>query len=226
VKRRELMDIIEAIRARKSIRGYKSEPVPREVLREILEIATRAPSGLNMQPWEITVVTGKALDSIRKANIEKLFSGDVTRSAGPPIVPQGKYRERQIGVAVQLFQAMGIVEEDKEGRAWWAQRGFRFFDAPAAFIISVDKSLGDFGGLLDIGALMQTICLTALNYGLGTCIEDQATRFPDVLRKYAGIPESHRIVIAIAVGYPDPDFPTNKVQSQREQLENVVTWYD
>ena len=220
------MEIVEAIRSRKSIRGYKPDPVPRHILREILEIATRAPSGLNMQPWEITVVTGKALDNIRKANIEKLSSGDVLRSAGPPVVLEGKYRERQIGLAVQLYQAMGIVEQDRAGRAWWGQRGFRFFDAPAAFIISVDKSLGEFGGLLDIGALMQTICLTALSYGLGTCIEDQGIRFPEILRKFAGIPESKRIVIAIAIGYPDPDFPTNKVQSQREKLENVVTWCD
>jgi len=220
------MDIVEAIRSRRSIRGYKPDPVPQAILKEILEIATRAPSGLNMQPWEITVVTGQALDNIRQANIEKLFSGDAARSAGPSVVLQGKYRERQIDLAVQLFQAMGIVEEDKEGRAWWAQRGFRFFDAPAAFIISVDKSLGEFGGLLDIGALMQTICLTALHYGLGTCIEDQGTRFPDILRQFARIPESQRIVIAIAIGYPDWDFPTNKVESQRAQLEDVITWCD
>jgi len=77
---------------------------------------------------------------------------------------------------------------------------------------------------MDIGALMQTICLAALHHGLGTCIEDQGTMFPDVVRKFTGMPDSKRIVISIAIGYPDWDFPANKLESRREPLENVVTW--
>lgn len=83
------------------------------------------------------------------------------------------------------------------------ERGFRYFDAPAAIIILVDKSLTENGPLLDIGAVIQTICLAALNYGLGTCIEDQGVMYPEVLRELAGIPESKRIIISIAIGYPD-----------------------
>ena len=218
------MDIIEAIRSRKSIRGYKPDPVPKEVLREILEIATRAPSGLNIQPWEITVVTGKVLDNIRQGNIEMLYSGVTANRDIPARLFEGKYRERQVGLAIELFKLMGIAREDKVKRAEWMQRGFRFFDAPAALFLSIDKSLGEFMPLMDIGSIMQTICLTALHYGLGTCIEDQGIIFPEVVRKFTDIPETKRIIICIAIGYPDWDFPANKVESAREPLDNIVTW--
>jgi nitroreductase len=119
---------------------------------------------------------------------------------------------------------MDIPREDKEKRAKWLERGFRYFEAPTAIIISIDRCLSESGPLLDIGALIQTICLTALHFGLGTCIEDQGTMNPAVLRKFAHIPESKRIVIAIAIGYPDWDFPANKVESEREPIKNVTTW--
>ena len=218
------MDIIEAIRSRKSIRGYKPDPVPREILRGILESATRAPSAMNTQPWEITVVTGKTLDNIRQGNIEMLKSVVAANPAVPARPFEGKYRERQIEVAVQLFTSMDIAEEDREKRAEWMQRGFRFFDAPAAFILSVDESVIASMAVFAIGAIAQTICLAALHYGLGTCIEDQSIRSPEVLRKFTKIPESHQPVIGIAIGYPDWDFPANKVESTREPLENVITW--
>ena len=77
---------------------------------------------------------------------------------------------------------------------------------------------------MDIGTIIQTICLTALNYSLGTCVEDQGIAFPEVVRKFTGIPQSKRLMICIAIGYPDWDFPANKLESTREPLENVVTW--
>jgi len=219
------MDILEAIRARKSIRGYKPDPVPKEILREIIDTATRAPSTANTQPWEITVVTGKVLNNIKQANIDLLNSGATPNPVGPPKPFTGKYRRRQVNLAIQLFELMGIAREDKEKRAEWWQRGFRFFDAPAAFILSVDKSLDELHSLLDVGAIIQTICLTALNYGLGTCIQDQGVMFPEVIRRFTHMPESKRIVIGITIGYPDWDFPANKVVSTREPLENVSAWH-
>jgi nitroreductase len=84
--------------------------------------------------------------------------------------------------------------------------------------------LNESNPLLDIGSLMQSICLAALHYGIGTCIEDQGVMYPEVLRKFAGIPESKRIIISIAVGYPDWDFPANKVKSNQESLDNITTW--
>ena len=221
------MDIIEALRKRKSIRGYKPDRVPEETLQQILELASRAPSAMNTQPWEFTVLTGDVLENVRRSNVELLNSGALPNPehvvVGWP--KESIYRRRQVDLAKQLFQLMDIPREDKEKRAEWMERGFRYFDAPVVIIISIDRCLSESGPLLDAGALMQSICLAALHFGLGTCIEDQGTMYPDVLRKYAHIPESKRIVIAIAIGYPDWDFPANKVEAEREPIANLTTWF-
>jgi len=220
------MDVIEAIGARKSIRSFKAEPVPKEVLEQILELATRAPSAMNTQPWEFTVLTGDVLDRVRRANVERLRSGTLPNPEHEVVAwpKESIYRQRQVDLAKQLFRAMDIAREDKEKRAQWTERGFRYFDAPAAIIISADRSLSESGPLLDIGAAIQTICLAALHFGLGTCIEDQGTMYPDVLREYARIPDSKRIIMAVAIGYPDPDFAANRVESAREPVGNITNW--
>lgn len=218
------MDVVDAIRTRKSIRGFKPDPVPKDVLREILEIAVRAPSGVNAQPWEVAVVSGRPLENIKRENVAKLESGATGGRDTPSQAREGVYKQRQVELAIQLFQLMGIAREDKEKRAEWLKRGFRFFDAPAAIILYVDKSLGESGPLLDMGTLAQTICLAALNYGLGTCIEGQGVTYPDVVRKHTGIPESKGIVTCIAIGYPDWDFPANQVITKREPVDNIAIW--
>ena len=217
------MDVVEAIKSRKSIRGYKPDPVPKEVLEEILVTATRAPSGMNTQPWEITVIAGDVLEKIKQANVEKLSSGETPRQEVGRGQYTDQYRERQVALAVQLFQLMGIAREDREKRTEWMKRGFRFFDAPAAIIISIDRSLGE-AAEFDVGSISQTIALTALNHGLGTCIQMQGIMYPDVIRKFTGIPDSKRISICLTIGYPDWDFPANKVVSEREPLEKNTTW--
>ena len=219
------MDILEAIRNRKSIRSFKPDPVPKEVLEKVIDIARRSPSAANTQPWEITVVAGEALDNIRRGNIEMLTSG-VTPEPDFPYGPyEDKYQQRRVDLAVQLFGLMGIDREDREKRAEWWQRGFRFFNAPAAIILSIDRLLKGVMPLFDLGLFAQTICLAALDYGLGTCIEMQGVMFPEVVRKFAHIHESKRIITSIAVGYPDWDFPANKLESKRESIEDFVTWY-
>ena len=218
------MDIIEAIKSRKSIRGFKPDPVPKEILREMIDIARRSPSAYNAQSWEITVVTGEALDNIKRGNIEMRMSGATPNPDVPFKLNEGRYRERQMKVTARLYELMGIAREDKERRGEWVQKGFRFFDAPAAIILSVDKSLEELHSQFDVGAITQTICLAALSYGLGTCVEDQGIMFPRVVRTFAQIPESKRIAASLAVGYPDWDFPANKHESKREPVENFVTW--
>ncbi|MFC1981820.1 nitroreductase [Chloroflexota bacterium] len=220
------MNLVEAICTRKSIRGYKPDPVPKEVLREILEIASRSPSPLNTQPWDITVITGQVLDNIKRGNIQMLNSG-AARNPEVDLRPyEGKYRQRQVDVAIELFRLMGIAREDKEKRREWRQKGCLFYNAPAAIILSVDKSLDGLPFmLLSIGAIMQTICLVALDYGLATCIEGQSLWFPEIVRKFAGISESKRMIISITIGYPDWDFPANALETKREPTESFVSWF-
>ena len=220
------MDIVEAIKTRKSIRGYKPDPVPREIIREILEIASRAPSAMNTQPWEFTVITGEVIENIRQLNMEKLRAGVMMQPEHSVVSwsNDSVYRRRQVDLAKQIFKLMDIPREDKEKRTRWLERGFRYFDAPVAIIVSVDRSLIESGPLLDVGAILQTICLAALSFGIGTCIEDQGVLYPDVVRKFAPIPESKRIIMSIAMGYPDWDFPANKLESTRESVDTFTTW--
>lgn len=220
------MNIIDAIRMRKSIRGYKPDPVPKELIREILETAVRAPSAVNCQPWEFFVITGEPLHRIRQEVIERFRSGETPRSEHELITwtKDSVYGARQVELARHIFQVMGIAREDRLKRIEWMERGLRCFDAPAAILICVDKKLSEAGPLLDLGAVMQNICLTALHHGLGTCIEDQGVMYPEVVRRHAGIPASKRLIIAIAIGFPDSDDIANTITSTREPVENTTQW--
>jgi len=220
------VDILEAIRTRKSIRGFKPDPVGREVLAAVLGAACRAPSPMNTQPWEFFVLAGPVLDAVKARNQENF-------RAGAPAEPEhlvvgwprdSVYRVRQVALARQLFRLMDIPREDAHKRTAWMERGFRYFEAPAVVIVVVDRSLSEAGPLLDVGAVMQTFCLAALAYGLGTCIEDQGVMYPKDLRRLAGIPDTKRIMMAVAVGYPDPGFPANRVETEREPVEKITTW--
>jgi len=217
------LDVIEAIKTRKSIRGYKPDPVPKEVLAEILEIASRAPSSMNTQPWEFTVIGGDVLEKIKRANVEKFNTGEPGNWDWEIERFKDECRGRQVAVAIQLYKLMGIAREEKEKRTDWERWGFRYFDAPAAIVISVDKEHLP-RTQFDIGAISQTIALVALKYGLGTCIQDVGIAYPDVLREFAGIPESKQMIICLTIGYPDGDFPANRVESEREPIDNITTW--
>ena len=150
------MDIVDAIRQRKSVRDFRSEPVSREILEKILELAIRSPSAMNTQPWEFAVVGGEMLDKIRQANIEKLRSGEIPKSEHSVAgwTRDSIYRQRQVQLAKELFRLMNIPREDQEKRTAWLERGFRYFNAPAAIIILTDKSLEESSPLLDLGAVM------------------------------------------------------------------------
>jgi nitroreductase len=220
------MEVFDAIRRRKSVRGYTGQPVPRELLLEILDAACRAPSAMNTQPWEFYVLGGKVLDMVREANVERLRAGVFPNPEHPPVgwPREGVYRDRQVELAKGLFSLMGIAREDHARRQDWTERGFRFFGAPAAIIVCAKKVLAEGGPLLDLGCAIQTLCLAATARGLGTCVEDQGVMYPDTLREHAGIPEDTRILMAVAIGYPDPDFPANAIETSREPASRVTTF--
>lgn len=221
------MDVVEAMVNRKSVRKFKSHPVPRETLRDILATAVHSPSAKNTQPWDITVVTGDAMDKLRNENLSAFLSGTPTKAEISRVPFVDEYKARQVALAVQIFKLMDIGREDKEKRREWEQRGFAFFDAPAVIFLSIDKRLdGSETSLVGIGAIMQNICMAAMNHGLGSCVEDQGVLYPHVIRRHTGLPESKRLAICIAIGYPDADFLGNSIESAREPLENVVTWVE
>src|ERR1700760_448453 len=135
------MQFDDVVRGRRTIRGYQRKPVPKAVIREIIAMAMRAPSSLNTQPWNFTVVSGEPLDRIRAGNTERNLAGVPSsrefRSHGEYA---GAHRERQIEIAKQLFSAMGIERHDKDARLDWVLRGFRQFDAPVSVVITYDRS--------------------------------------------------------------------------------------
>lgn len=181
---------------------------------------------MNTQPWEFIVVTGDVLNRVRAAIVDKLNKKEPPHPDHEAVSwsNDSVYRNRQVELAKKIFDLMDIQREDKKKRAAWLERGFRFFDAPAAIILLTDRSLSDVGPLLDLGAALQNICLLALHFGLGTCIEDQGVLYPEVLREILQIPDNKKIIIAVAVGYPDGDFPANALSTDRVSLEKNTRW--
>jgi nitroreductase len=214
------MQFDEVILGRRSIRGYKPDPVPRALIEEILALAMRAPSSMNTQPWNFTVLTGEPLDRIRRGNTERNLAG-VPHSrefrTGQPFA--GQHRDRQIGVAKQLFAAMGIARDDQEKRLDWVLRGFRQFDAPVCVIITYDRELADSDDTpFDCGAVATALVNAAWSRGLGAVINSQGIMQSPVVREHAGIPDDQVIMKAIALGWPDDNFPANAVVSTRKSV--------
>ena len=216
------MELKEAILQRKAIRGFLPEPVSRETLEEVLKLAQRAVSAVNSQPWMVHVVTGEPLEKLRADNVARMRRGEPTDTSDS--VLSGVYRQRQITVGKQLFAAMDIQRGDVDKRMAWAERGYRFFDAPVMILVCMEKTM-DETYRFDLGCFVQNFCLAAMEHGLGTCVEYQAVRYESGLREYLALPENQIPVCGIAVGYPDPDFPANAVVSEREELERVVSWH-
>ncbi len=216
----------DVVLGRRSIRGYKPNPVPKALIREILEIAMRAPSSMNTQPWNFHVITGEPLDRIRAGNTERNLAG-VPHSRefriGQPFA--GPHRERQVEVAKQLFGAMGIAREDKEGRQDWVLRGFRQFDAPVCVIVTYDRVLdGSDDTPFDCGAVTNALVNAAWSRGLGAVINSQGIMQSPVVREHANIPDDQVIMKAIALGWPDDSFPANAVVSRRKSVDEAATF--
>ncbi len=220
------MDFETLVRDRRSIRGYKPDPVPKEVIQEIIEIAKGAPSSMNTQPWFFHVITGEPLERIRQGNTERMLAGaEVQREIPVHGSYEGIHRQRQIEVAVQLFEAMGIARDDKERRQDWVMRGFRQFDAPVSIVMTYDKSLEPATiSHFDLGAVTYGLVLAAWTRGLGTVINGQGIMQSAVVREHAKIPEWQTIMTCIAMGYPNDEFSANAVKSTRTPNDDIVTF--
>ncbi len=217
------MDLTEAILARKSIRAYKPDPVPRKVLKELMEVALHAPSFANTQPWEFTIIGGQVMTHLKQALAEKFQSGAKFNHDMPwPEFPE-VYRNRSREIGLGLYAALGIGREDKQKRQDWTIQGMKFFDAPNAIIFYIDKALNAWS-ILDVGLLVQTTMLAAQHYELGTCPQAAVVGYPEVIRNVLGIPDSKMLVVGMAIGYPDWNHPANKFRSKREPLDTFVAW--
>ncbi len=224
------MDLLEAIRSRRSIRAFKPDPVPVDLIQGVLDLARLAPSATNCQPWEFIVLTGESLDMAKRVNSEQAELGAPIKpdfKAIPPYMLTASYGARQEALAKGLFGVLGIERDDKPERKKWQLKGKRFFEAPAAIWVCVDEAVFNEQhhiSLVDLGIVTQTIALTALEFGLGTCIQQDTIFYPDALRAALDIPASKRLIVSIALGYPDRESPANAFRSEREPVESLVTW--
>jgi len=219
------MELKQAMQERRSIRGFKKDPVPRALLEEVIALANRAPSSMNTQPWHLHVLTGEPLEKVREGNSTRMLQGvPPVREISDHGAYAGVHRDRQVGIAKQLFAAMGIERDDKERRQDWVMRGFRQFDAPVSIVVCFDKSLDDNGTIahFDLGAVTYGLVLAAWSKGLGCVINGQGIMQSPVVREHAQIPEDQVIMTCVAMGWPDEDFSANAVVSTRRPVEEVT----
>ena len=214
----------DVVLGRRSIRGYLDKPVPRALIEDVLALAMRAPSSMNTQPWNFHVITGEPLARIRQGNTERTLAGEPDSREFRKGVPfAGVHRDRQVGVAKQLFGAMGIARDDAPARQDWVLRGFRQFDAPVCVIVTYDKELnGSDDTPFDCGAVTTALVNAAWSRGLGCVINSQGIMQSPVVREHAGIPDDQVIMKAVALGWPDEDFPANAVVSERKGVDEAA----
>ncbi len=219
------MNLLEAIKLRKTIRAYKPDPVSKEMLTEILDIARWAPSGANSQPWEFLILTGDVLKELNHTHLEKIHSKN--KKHCPDIemflkAPKGTYAKRALKFFKQFLNLI-VTEDGKKKMQKWFELSSTVYGAPALIIIVADKKVSGWF-LLDIGLVTQTIALVAQEYGLGTSILGDVIFYPEELRRIVNIPNSKQIIIGIAIGYPDWNNPLNSLRTDREPIEKLMTW--
>ncbi|MFT3728884.1 MAG: nitroreductase [Terricaulis sp.] len=221
------MQYDDVVLGRRSIRGFQKKPVPKALIREVIEMAMRAPSSLNTQPWNFYVISGDPLDCIRAGNTERNLAGvpDSREFRKRSVGYEGAHRERQVEIAKQLFAVMNIERHDKAARQDWVLRGFRQFDAPVSVVVTYDRDLvGDDIAPFDCGAVTNALVNAAWSRGLGCVINSQGIMQSPVVREHACIPEDQLIMICVAMGYPDDAFPANAVVSHRKSVDDAVTF--
>lgn len=220
------MELMEAIRKRKSIRAYTPEPVPRDVMKELLEAALLAPTGSNSQPWKFHVVAGERKKHLDDVLLKCLEEGHKT-STELQMGREGgdtKAQEAIAGRRTTLMQeVMEILRNNDVPIEKFVTGSFVYFGAPVAIFITMDQSLAE-NTLVAVGAAVENLMLLACEKGLGTCWIGMALTYSKEIRENLGIPDSERIITSLALGYPDEDAPINSFKASRDAFDSFVEW--
>lgn len=217
------MELNEAIEGRRSIRAFLSDPVPREKLRKVVEMARWAPSWGNTQPWEIVVADGE-----KRGQLARAFEEEAKKGAEPrPDIEMPEefpaiHKTRYVSLGKRLFTSMGIERGDREARTRHYLNMYLFFGAPTVVYLTIDGRLNEPYACLDIGSIGTTFCYLAYEEGLGTIYLAASMHFADIVKDVLDIPEEKKVVIGIAVGTPHPDAPASLFRSEREPVENLL----
>jgi nitroreductase len=219
------MDVHQAVMTRRSIRKFRPEQVPNEVIREILDAARWSPSWGNTQPWECAVVTGEPLARFRNANRQRLIDGAVAEPDTPmPVEWPEPLKRRYTEVGKKVLAAQGIARGDQDARLRYAAHMFALFEAPCLLLFCVDRTLAREYAMLDVGAIVQTVCLLAHDRGLGTCILAASARYPALIREIMPIEAAKAVIVGLALGYPDWEAPINAFERERAATDEFAIW--
>jgi len=219
------MNVTEAVRSRRSIRAFLDRPVPSAVLREVVALAARAPSGGNVQPWKIHVLAGAPL-----AEFKTLMQAQAMRAPKSPpqyaIYPENlwePHRSERYDLGEQMYALLGVPREDKIGRLKQFAYNFQFFGAPAALFCTVDKRMGK-AQWSDLGMYLQTFMLLLRERGLDSCAQECWSVHHDTVGSFIGMAEEQMLFCGMAIGYADPDAAVNRLESRRLPVERFAAF--
>jgi len=216
----------DVLRARKSVRAFKPDPVPRALVEEILEMAARSPSGTNVQPWKVHVVAGGKRAELEREVLRHRENSPPDTSAEFVRASKRKepYTSRMRKLGKDMYTLIGIPKGDQQAN--WNQwgRNYKFFDAPVGLIFTIDKDL-DRMAYVDLGIFLQTLMLAAKSRGLDTCAQGAWNAFWSVTRRVLNVPEEDYIVCGISLGYADESHPVNTLVSEREPVASFATFH-
>lgn len=219
------MNVLEAIKSRHSVRAYLDKPVEEGLVKEIIEISSQSPSGVNSQPWKVYAVMGKARDSLVEEALKKFDEGSVESEEyqvypGKDVMPDW-YKDRQRACGFGMYGVLGIERDDMEKRIAQGRKNYEFFGAPVGLFVTVPKVVGP-NGWGHVGHYIQTLCLAAKGKGLDTCLQEAWAGFPDTLRKHLGYGDDEILWCGISLGYRDEDHIINSFVPEREKFENYA----
>jgi nitroreductase len=216
-----MTELADVVRDRRSTRLFlRDKPVPRELLDEALELAMRAPSNSNVQPWRLFIASGPRRDRLVEALLEEA-SVELPVTTG---IPENYLPLRQ-ELGALVYSSMGIARHDAEGRRLAQLRNWEFFRAPVGAVVCMHRDLG-LVDALGVGMFLQTFALALTERGLGSCVQVSIAAYPEILRAHLGIPDELTVLCGMSIGYPDPAFPGNSLAVPRNTVEANVVFLD
>ena len=219
------MKVSEAIATRKTIRAFKSDPVARNTIEEIIALAARAPSGGNLQPWKVYALLGPARDELvrRVAEVRKVHPMGTTPEYHiyPPDLTE-PYRTRRFRIGEAMYATINIPREDKLARLKFFSANWEFFGAPCGLIFTIDRQMQQ-GQWADLGMFMENIMLLAREHGLHTCPQEAWAMFHPQIREYLSVPENEMIFCGMGVGFADEAAAVNSLVTERAPAGEYLT---
>jgi nitroreductase len=220
------MDVYQAVTQRRSARGFLPRAVDHETMRRVLESACRAPSGGNLQPWHLFVLTGEPLRELITRTAQRIAHNPEPDPLDYLIYPPklvSPYRDRRFGVGEQMYAVLGVGRDDKAGRRSHFLRNFEFFGAPVGLLCYLDRRMGP-AQWPDVGMYLQTVMLLLEAEGLGSCPQAAWSQYHRTVAEVVGPPEELLLFCGMSIGYPDPDHPLAGMRTERAPLCEVSTF--